>query len=310
MTVRGVSGVEGGDGDPHPVALEPFPVEYAGYTYKGWIAYSRDGKPAPQVLVIPNYAGLKQFDRDQAVFLARCGFVGIAVDVYGEPEGYGEDDRSPAFGSARDVQLRHMRGAFRQVNVFMRDPALLRSMLGAYLAAGRRHPAVDARFAAAIGYCFGGTAVLEMVRGGLDVQAVVSFHGVLQSRPGKFPFLPGESLAITAPVNAYATRCKVLVENGDLDEMVTERSYREFRKEFNEAGVDWRFDNHANTPHGFALAPGCFNNRYTEAADRRSTLAMLSLFAEVFPHVRQRPVACNACGTALGQSVSLLESRL
>ena len=60
---------------------------------------------------------------------------------------------------------------------------------------------------------------------------------------------------------------------------------------------------HAQTPHGFALAEGVWSTAYTEAADRRSTLSMLSLFAEVWPEHAQFPVATNACGTTLGQAV-------
>ena len=74
-------------------------------------------------------------------------------------------------------------------------------------------------------------------------------------------------------------------------------------EEFDTADIDWRFNNHAQTPHGFALSPGCYNNEYDEAADRRSTLSMLSLFAEVFPDVPQQPVPSNACGTVLGQAI-------
>merc|ERR1711920_898057 len=101
----------------------------------------------------------------------------------------------------------------------MSDLPQLRRVLGAYLAAGRAHSAVDARYAAAIGYCFGGAAVLEMVRGGLAVDAVVSFHGVLQSR-GVSKRTEEKEVA-----NTYSQGCKVLIENGDLDELVTPKSY-------------------------------------------------------------------------------------
>ena len=81
-------------------------------------------------------------------------------------------------------------------------------------------------------------------------------------------------------------------------------SIRRWKEEMDGAGIDWRFNNHGNgVDHGFALAPGCFNNVYHEAADRRSTLSMLSLFAECWPEVEQRSVHTNACGTVLNQAV-------
>ena len=289
------------------IVLEAFPVLFDGYEYEGWIAYEADAPPRPQVLVVPNYAGLKQFDRDQAVFLASAGFVGIAVDIYKEVDGYRKADRSPRElpgwrASSREekqaIAAKHMEEAFKFVNHFMADPAALRASLAAYLAHGRAHPAVDSDKAAAIGYCFGGGAVLEMVRGGLPVDAVVSFHGVLQMLPAS------RETPLKKAANHYNASTKVLVESGDLDDLVPQRSVDKFKAEFDAAGIDWRFSNHSRTPHGFALAPGCFNSHYTEAADRRSTLSMLSLFAECWPGIPQRHVHANACGTVLGQAIA------
>jgi hypothetical protein len=59
---------------------------------------------------------------------------------------------------------------------------------------------------------------------------------------------------------------------------------------------------HSRTPHGFALAPGMWATGYHEDADRRSTLSMLRLFAEVWPDFPQHPVTVNACGTVLRQA--------
>jgi hypothetical protein len=63
----------GADGD---YVLEEFPITSGGYTYKSWIAYRRGAPPKPVVMVFPNYAGLKDFDKDQAMFLAKLGYVG------------------------------------------------------------------------------------------------------------------------------------------------------------------------------------------------------------------------------------------
>jgi hypothetical protein len=72
--------------------IESFPLTFEGYTYKhGHIAYVEGRPPAPAIQVQHNYAGLKQFDIDQAAFLARCGYVGIAIDLYREFDIVGAD---------------------------------------------------------------------------------------------------------------------------------------------------------------------------------------------------------------------------
>ena len=55
-----------------------------------------------------------------------------------------------------------------------------------------QHPRVDATKVAAIGFCFGGTTALQMAYSGLDLAAVVSFHG--------HPVAPDEGDAIQASI--------------------------------------------------------------------------------------------------------------
>ena len=91
-----------------------------------------------------------------------------------------------------------------------------------------------------------------------------------------------------------------MIENGANDELVPNESKERFFAEMNEAGVDWVFNHHAHTPHGFALPPTIGPpGRLYEPADRRSTVSMLSLFRELFPQVTQNPVRHNAAGTAI-----------
>ena len=92
----------------------------------------------------------------------------------------------------------------------------------------------------------------------------------------------------------------ILIENGAEDHLVAQENKDRFFQEMDAAGVDWSFVDHAKTPHGFALParigpPGHLH----EAADRRSTMNMLSLFREVFPGVHQNSVPNNASGTSI-----------
>ena len=154
---------------------------------------------------------------------------------------------------------------------------------------------------AAIGYCFGGMAVLEGVRGGLNLSAAVSFHGLLQTGEDPSPARFGAVRpALKTTQNHYNTETVILIENGAEDHLVAQENKDRFFQEMDAAGVDWSFVDHAKTPHGFALParigpPGHLH----EAADRRSTMNMLSLFREVFPGVHQNSVPNNASGTSI-----------
>lgn len=310
---------------PNPAAgadglvVENFRLKYDGYVYAySQIAYVKGRPPSPLVLVYPNYAGLKQFDVDQAAFLARAGYVGLAVDLYIEVAEYTYEDRNPARETStkagRDKLRRHAKGAFESMQCLLMNPKHWRGLMKAYLEAAQTHPAVRSGLVAAIGYCLGGQCCLEHLRAGDNLQAIVSFHGLLVSRPFydvnakprvRMTAEDFEELVDAAP-NNYNADCKVLIENGDHDDDVPLEHIDVWKQEMDKHDIDWRFNNHARTPHGFALAPGVIATRYTEAADRRSTLSMLSLFAEVWPEFPQYPVEANACGTHLGQHIVTL----
>ncbi|MBO6656135.1 MAG: dienelactone hydrolase family protein [Pseudomonadales bacterium] len=276
---------------------------FRGNNYLGHlIAPPESDGPRPLVLVIHNYQGLKFFDINVAEYLARLGYVGFAIDMYGDivpaeervwPEDHATNpEKTNAF----------QKKCFEGMVACDHDYEFFRALLQEWLMHGLAHETVDNTISAsAIGYCFGGVAVLEGVRGGLDFAGVVSFHGLLQTGEDNSP----DAWGVTRPAlkkcaNAYNTNTVVLIENGKDDHLVSDKSRQKFYQEMDEAGVQWMFHDYARTPHGFALPstigpPGHLH----EDADRRSTMSMLSLFRELYPTVSQNKVSHNAAGTAI-----------
>ena len=115
-------------------------------------------------------------------------------------------------------------------------------------------------------------AVLECVRGGLNVGGVVSLHGLLQTGEDPNPAANGAQRPTLKPCeNNYNTDTVVVVENGAEDPLVPDESKQRFFEEMNEAGVDWVFHHYAGTPHGFALPPSLGRpGKLHESTDRRS----------------------------------------
>lgn len=280
-----------------PLQKDTLAVSFAGNQFKGYLVAppAADG-PKPMVMVIHNYQGLKFFDVAVAEYLARVGYVGLAIDLYGET--VPEDER--VFPSDPEAIAGFQKKCFEGMVAMDHDHQKFRDLMSLWLETGLAHPSVEASVRpAAIGYCFGGMAVLEAVRGGLPLGGVVSLHGLLQT--GEDPN-PAKYDAIRPPLkpcsNHYNTDTVVVIENGAEDHLVPDESKQRFFAEMSEAGVDWTFNHHAHTPHGFALPPtlGPPGHLY-EPADRRSTVNMLAMFREVFPGYEQKPVAHNAAGT-------------
>ncbi|HSN93274.1 MAG TPA: dienelactone hydrolase family protein [Anaeromyxobacteraceae bacterium] len=232
-------------------------VEYeqGGTVLEGYLARdeAQTGK-RPGVLVVHEWTGINPYVRKRVEQLAAMGYVAFAADVYGK----GVRPATPQEAAA-------------EAGKYKSDRALLRARVRAALAELRRQPGVDGDRVAAIGYCFGGTAVLELARSGADVKGVVSFHGGLDA---------------PAPDDARNVKAKVLVLHGAEDPFVPEAQVKAFEDEMRAGGVDWQLVKYAGAVHSFTN-PAAGNDAskgaaYDARADRRSWEAMKVFFAEIF----------------------------
>ncbi len=131
-------------------------------TYSGWISWDTSrSEPAPGVMVAHAFGGQGDFEKDRAEDLARLGYVGFAIDYYGE--GRRAETHEQALALMAEVNA---------------DRADLASRMTAALDSLKSLDQVDINRVAAIGYCLGGKAVLDLARSGARVNAVVSLHGV------------------------------------------------------------------------------------------------------------------------------------
>jgi dienelactone hydrolase len=221
----------------------------------GFLAYDDAVKGTrPGVLVAPEWWGLNDYARRRAEQLAGLGYVAFALDMYGK----GKTTSDPK-------EAGQLAGTFRN------DRRLMRARASAGLDVLKNRPQVDPARLAAIGYCFGGTVVLELARSGADLKGVVSFHG---------------GLATPNPADAKNIKGKVLVLHGADDTFESSAEIAAFQEEMRQARVDWQMVYYGGAVHSFtnpdADRAGIKGVAYNEAADRRSWQAMRDFFAEIF----------------------------
>jgi dienelactone hydrolase len=206
----------------------------------------------PGVLVAPEGLGLVDLTKTIARRLAQAGYVAFAMDYYGD--GQPLSDRN-------EVMPR--------INAFMAEPRTIRARAAEALRVLASQPETDPAKLAAIGYCFGGTTVLELARSGADVKAVVGFHS---------------GLATTRPLDAKAIKGRILACIGADDPIIPSEQRLAFEKEMTEGGVDWRMNIYGGAGHSFTNpnvgALGMPGFGYHAETDRRSWAAMLDLFDE------------------------------
>lgn len=238
-------------------------VETREVTYKqgetelsGFFAWDAAAKGRqPGVIVVHEWWGHNQHARNQAIRLTKAGYVGFALDMYGKGKVTTHPSDAQAFAAEAT-----------------KDPQIVKARFLAALDLVRKDPHVDPQRIAAIGYCFGGGIVLAMARQGVDLAAVVSFHGAIATQQ---PAAPG------------AVKARLLVLNGADDPMVTAEQIEAFKKEMTAAGAKYEFVSLAHAKHSFtnpdADKVGMPALAYNAEADQASWDAMLKLLAEVFP---------------------------
>lgn len=228
-------------------------IEYSldGQRYVGFLAVPDGHDVRPGVLVGHEGSGLDEHAKRRATRLAELGYVAFALDYHGDGE---------------PVPFAEVRSRLAPL---MAAPEITRARAKAGLDILLAQPRTDPARIAAIGFCFGGTMMLELARSGADVKAVVGFHS---------------GLGTGRPEDARNITGSVLVCIGADDPMITAEQRAGFEAEMRAARVDWRMTVYGSAVHSFtnerADSLGLPGIAYHGLTDRRSWQAMVDLFDE------------------------------
>ncbi|HUQ65206.1 MAG TPA: dienelactone hydrolase family protein [Flavitalea sp.] len=225
-------------------------------TMKSFAAYNENGGKQPIVLIVPEWWGLTDFTKSKARQLAENGYFALVVDMYGN-------------GSTAD----NPDAAMKYAGSFYKNPQLATSRLEAALAKAKTYAQADSSKTAAIGFCFGGSMVLNAAKMGMPLDGVVSFHGGLQG---------------VAPAK-NGIKAKILVLNGAADPFVPAKDIQNFKKQMDSAGVPYTFKDYPGALHAFTNPAADEVSKkfklpvgYNEAADKNSWIDMKVFFAELW----------------------------
>lgn len=228
--------------------LDPLAYRDGNLALTGLIARP-EGKARAAIVVFPTIANATPAVERRAAMLAEAGFVALVADFYGEQPASFEASRPLAEALRADVDRYRAR--------LMEAVEALRAVT----------PGLPM---AAIGYCMGGQAALELARAGTELALVASFHGLLETgRPAAGPIAP-----------------RLLVCHGDADPMVPREQVLRFWEEMDAVGARWHFHAYSGVKHGFtdpgSDARGLPAIGYDASADRQSWAALMSLTDEIF----------------------------
>lgn len=217
-----------------PVYAVGMPVDYQvnGKSYQGY--YVSASADAPLVLLIHDWDGLTDYEIKRAEMLAEMGYSVFAADLFGAGE--------------RPTKVEDKR---QHTGELYKDRKKMRALMTGALEkaaslGGNKGNAV------AMGYCFGGAAVLELARSGADLRGFATFHGGLKTPDGQ---------------DYSKTRGKVLIMHGSADTAITMDQFASLANDLESADVPHEMITYSGAPHAFTVFD---SDRYREDADRKS----------------------------------------
>lgn len=217
--------------------------DVGGKPYEGYYVSPRAG--APLVLLIHDWDGLTDYEVKRAEMLAEMGYAVFAADLFG--------------AGVRPAKMEDRR---QHTGELYTDRAKMRALMNGALETARGKGA-DTGNTVAMGYCFGGAAVLELARSGVDLKGFVSFHGGLETPQGQ----------------DYAkAKGQYLILHGSADTAITLTHFAGLAGELEAAGLNHEMVTYGGAPHAFTVFG---SDRYREDADRKSWALFARFLSEV-----------------------------
>jgi dienelactone hydrolase len=219
--------------------------EIDGEAYEGY--FISPGDKAPLILLIHDWDGLTGYEVKRAGMLADMGYAVFAADLFGagvRPTKV--DDKRQHTGELykdREKMRRLMTGALE-------------------IAAGK---GADTGRAVAMGYCFGGAAVLELARSGAALKGFATFHGGLKTPEGQ---------------NYSQAKGSFLIMHGTADSAITMDQFAALASELETTGIAHEMVTYSGAPHAFTVFG---SERYREDADRKSWARFTVFLEETLP---------------------------
>jgi dienelactone hydrolase len=203
-----------------------------GLPYEGY--FVSPSREAPLVVLIHDWDGLTDYEIKRAHMLADLGYAVFAADLFG--------------AGVRPTEVTDKR---QHTGELYNDRSKMRALMDGALATAKSKGA-DIGNAVAMGYCFGGAAVLEWARSGVALKGFATFHGGLKTPEGQ---------------DYSNAKGKILILHGSADKAITLDQFADLAKELEAAGVAHEMITYGGAPHAFTVFGG---TRYQETADRNS----------------------------------------
>lgn len=223
-------------------------------TFEGVVAFDdKNERKVPIVMIAHAYGGQSKFEENKAIELAKLGYVGFAIDVYG-----------------KGVRANSPEEAKELMDTLNADRNLLLERMKTSLRVAKSIDVGDENNIGAIGFCFGGKCVLDLARSGEKIKGIVSFHGVFDA---------------PSPKKENKIETPILILHGWDDPLAKPNDVIKLTQELTNKKAEWEFIAYGHTGHAFTNPNAKFPKKgmlYNEEVAKKSWSRMKTFFKEEF----------------------------
>ncbi len=230
----------------HAVSGKDVIYRVQGQSYEGYYhPAAKSPNSAPLVLIAHDWDGLTGYEKKRAKMLSDKGYNVFAADLFG-----------------KGVRPTEVKDKQQLTGELYKDRAKMRNLMQAALQAAKQQGA-NLNNAVAVGYCFGGAAILELARSGVDMKGFVSFHGGLKTPEGQ---------------DYSTTKGKILIIHGSADRVVPITEFAQLTIELEDANIEHEMTTYSGARHAFSVFG---SDRYHKTADKHSWKRFSDFLTEV-----------------------------
>ena len=213
-----------------------------GKTFEGFLL--KKSAKAPLVFIIHDWDGIGEYEKKRANMLYNLGYSVFAIDMYGK-------------GNRPQAVEKKM----AMTKSLYADRTKMRALMNAALEEAKNH-GLNVKNSVAIGYCFGGTSILEWAKSGASLKGFVSFHG---------------NLGIKEKETYKDVRSNIIIFHGTADKIVPMKDFAELAEHLEGLNIKHEMITYSGAPHAFSVIG---SDRYRKDADQKSWVRLTEYLKE------------------------------
>ena len=219
-----------------------FVYEVNGNQFQGY--FLKKSSRAPTIFVVHDWDGIGKYEKTRANMFFDLGYSVFLIDMYG-----------------KGIRPKKLKEKKNMTSSLYSDRDKMRVLMNSALSEATKL-GLNTANSVAVGYCFGGTSILEWAKSGARLKGFASFHGNLRIQDNE---------------TYKKVSSKIVVFHGTADKIVSMKEFAELAEHLEKLNIPHEMTTYSGAPHAFSVIG---SKRYTKQADEKSWIRLKEFLSE------------------------------